>query len=687
MSTGAIRTALLAAAGARLCYAALRRRPPGGRSAWARTNHRGESVTLLAGPAVAAAAVAAALAGRGGSGLSARQRAALAVAGAGAAAFGCYDDLAGGNDRRGFRGHLGALINGELTSGAVKIGGIGATAVAASALLAQARAGRTDGAARPAADASLADVIINATLIAGGANLLNLFDLRPGRAIKVAVAAGLPLAAGGGPLSQAAAAPLGAAVALLPEDLAERAMLGDAGANALGAMLGAAAAVKLPRAARLAVLAGIAGLTAASEVVSFTKVIERTAPLRWLDMLGRRPITAEQPRPPAVTLMLGTAAGGTARHVALLARGSARAGLGVKVIGPESTRPLFAGGEIGFTPVPILDRASPVRDAAAILRLRRLIIPGGPDVVHAHGVRAGAFAALALLLASRRPALVVTVHNAAPAGRRQALAYRILERICAVRADFVLCVSADLEDRMRGLGARATGRAVVPAPPLGRPQTAAVEQARSDLAADGRPVVLAVGRLAAQKGYRMLLDAAARWQRRDPRPLLAIAGQGPMAAELARAGQAMGIDLRLLGQRADVAALLAAADVFVVASTWEGQPLSVQEALQAGRPIVAVRVGGIADLTGADGALLVSPDDPGELAAAVVSVLDDRKLAGRLAAGARARSAGLPTEAEAVAAAITIYGRLRAGRGDGDGAVRAAPEAVRPRPTLRGRQK
>ena len=85
---------------------------------------------------------------------------------------------------------------------------------------------------------------------------------------------------------------LGAAVALLPDDLGERAMLGDAGANALGAMLGAAAASSLSRRSRLAILAGVTALTAASEVVSFTTVIQRTPPLHWLDMLGRRPAHA-----------------------------------------------------------------------------------------------------------------------------------------------------------------------------------------------------------------------------------------------------------------------------------------------------------------------------------------------------------------------------------------------------------
>jgi UDP-GlcNAc:undecaprenyl-phosphate/decaprenyl-phosphate GlcNAc-1-phosphate transferase len=267
-----------AAGAAHAAYALLNRRAPGGTKLWSRTNHRGEPVTLLEGPAVAAGAMLGSLAAHP----------AIAVAGAGAAAFGAYDDLRGSGDRRGFRGHISALLAGEVTTGAVKLGGIGATGLVSSVL-----------AGGQCSPRGAADVVINAGLVAGGANLLNLFDLRPGRAIKVTIGSAALISALAGPDAAAAtaatAAPLGAAVALLPEDLGESAMLGDCGANALGAMLGAAAAVTLPRPARLALLAGIAGLTAASEKVSFTKVIERTPALRRLDMLGRRP---PAPQPP-----------------------------------------------------------------------------------------------------------------------------------------------------------------------------------------------------------------------------------------------------------------------------------------------------------------------------------------------------------------------------------------------------
>ena len=280
---GALGLGAAAGGAARLAYAALKRYPPAGEKTWTRTNHRGEPVTLLEGPAVALGAVAVQLIYSERARSSARTAQALALAGAGALGFGVYDDLAGSGKRRGLRGHLGALARGEVTTGAVKLAGLGATGLGAAALLER---------------HEHADVAINAGLIAGGANLVNLFDLRPGRAVKVATASAALIAAGsavtgGSGGSAAVAAPLGAALAMAREDLGERAMLGDAGANALGAMLGCAAAVSLPRPARVALLAGIATLTVASEKVSFTKVIERTPPLRRLDMLGRRP------RPPA----------------------------------------------------------------------------------------------------------------------------------------------------------------------------------------------------------------------------------------------------------------------------------------------------------------------------------------------------------------------------------------------------
>lgn len=284
-AAGALAVGAVAAATARAAYAGLRRRPPAGEQTWTRTNHRGEQLTLLEGPAAAVGAITAELIGAVVSAHNCQERSrgsrsarAMALAGTGALAFGLIDDLAGSGKRRGLRGHLGALAHGEVTTGTVKLGGLAATGLAAAAC------------------DSAADTVINAGLIAGGANLLNLFDLRPGRAIKVAALSAGLIAAGSAVRNPgrtaglaAVAAPLGASLALLSEDLGERAMLGDAGANALGAMLGAAAARSLPRPARIGLLAGIIALTVASEKVSFTAFIERTPVLRRLDRLGRRP--------------------------------------------------------------------------------------------------------------------------------------------------------------------------------------------------------------------------------------------------------------------------------------------------------------------------------------------------------------------------------------------------------------
>lgn len=362
--------------------------------------------------------------------------------------------------------------------------------------------------------------------------------------------------------------------------------------------------------------------------------------------------------PVRIAFVVATASGGTAVHVAALAAGCRAAGLEVQGFGPAESGQLFGPG-IGFEPVRIGQVPQPVSDAPALLRLRAGLRAWRPDVVHAHGVRAGAFAALAMMFsASGSPRLVVTVHNAAPGSRPARLVYHLLERVCARRADEVLCASEDLADRMRGLGAASVTVFAVPAPFGAPPSAEAIAKAKADIGAASRPVVLAVGRLTGQKGFDVLVAAAARWGDRDPAPLTVIAGDGPLSADLHRQAQRAGADVQLLGHRDDVPALLAVADVVAVPSRWEARALVLQQAMRAGKPVVATRVGGTPELTGADAAVLIPPDDPAALAAAVTRVLDDQRLAAGLGRAAVARSGSFPTQEDALNAAVTLYARL-----------------------------
>ncbi|WP_049578575.1 hypothetical protein [Nocardiopsis sp. SBT366] len=264
-ATRGLTGAVLGALAARSAYRLLDRE--GDRSPrWRRVNFRGRTVTLQEGPALASGVCAACVLVPG---LTPRVRAATSLAAAASASFGAYDDLAGNARAKGLRGHLGALAHGEVTTGTVKMAGIGATGLAAASLL---RRGPLD-------------TLVDGALIAASANLVNLLDLRPGRAVKFALLASAPALAS--PAAPLVGPVLGASAALLPDDLAERSMLGDAGANALGAALGAAAAARAPRPVRLALLGGVVGLTLASERVSFSQVIERVPLLNRLDRWGR----------------------------------------------------------------------------------------------------------------------------------------------------------------------------------------------------------------------------------------------------------------------------------------------------------------------------------------------------------------------------------------------------------------
>ena len=255
--------------------------PPGGQARWTRLNYSGQRVSILAGPAVAAGLLASTLAAP-----SPRAAAALAVAVGSGAGFGMVDDLHEDTSSRekGLRGHLRALAHGHVSTGAVKVLGIGAGGLLAAALAPpQTREGPRRG------WPGVADVLASGALIAATANVVNLFDLRPGRALKAVTLAAVPLAVAGGTGAPAAGALLGAGWSAAEADLGELDMLGDGGANALGAALGTAVVLGGSRRVRLAWLTGALALTVASERVSFGRVIERTPVLRELDAWGRRP--------------------------------------------------------------------------------------------------------------------------------------------------------------------------------------------------------------------------------------------------------------------------------------------------------------------------------------------------------------------------------------------------------------
>ncbi|MEV0999273.1 glycosyltransferase family 4 protein [Nonomuraea sp. NPDC050202] len=416
-----------------------------------------------------------------------------------------------------------------------------------------------------------------------------------------------------------------------------------------------------------------------------------------------------------VAFVLGTTSGGTGRHVLMLVEGLVRRGHQVLVIGPGSVEEQFSFGGAGarFVEVPVSDRPHPVNDLRAVLAVRRLT--RGADVVHAHGLRAGALAALG------RRGPVVTLHNALTAGGFVGLVYGVLERIVARRAGHVLTVSPDLAERMRRLGARDV-RAAMVAAPVPRPAKRTPQEIRDELQAGDRPILLTVARLAQQKGLETLLDiAAGPWRavgdgpagvpgggadgsagaagggadesagaagggadgsagaagggadgssagaagggvHGSPgapgggggEPLFVVAGEGPLRGELQRRIDAEGLPVVLLGNRDDVPDLLGAAVALLMPSRWEGQPLTLREALMTGTPAIASKVGGIPEILG-DAGILVPYGEAEKFREAVRELLETPGTARTLAAAAERRGREMPGSDEVVADVLGVY--------------------------------
>lgn len=328
----------------------------------------------------------------------------------------------------------------------------------------------------------------------------------------------------------------------------------------------------------------------------------------------------------------------------LLVRPESTGGIGVHV--DSLTRALREAGHDVRTLV--------ATGTGAIPAIRHAARQAQADVVHAHGLRAGAAACLAT-----RKRTVVTLHNA-PSTR----AGELLMRLIAQRADAVLAASHDLVQAVAGSGAKNAHFGPVVAPALPAP-TVPPRKVRSALRTelgladdDPRRLVLAVGRLAPQKDYATLLQALVLLKGRlgpDAVPPVAIAGEGRQRSVLQATIDEHALPVALLGHRADIADLLRAADVFVMCSIWEARPLALQEALRAGVPrIVATDVGGVAEVT-AGYLPLVPAGDAEALSRALAEACGDAAPVGGPGAGAPDWDALWPGPAEELAAVLAAY--------------------------------
>jgi glycosyltransferase involved in cell wall biosynthesis len=281
-----------------------------------------------------------------------------------------------------------------------------------------------------------------------------------------------------------------------------------------------------------------------------------------------------------------------------------------------------------------LRRRSTVATLTAAWPLRAALRGFRPDVVHAHNLRTTVAVAAALSTVAARPRLVTTVHGLAPPD------YSAAARLLRMTGGHVVACAPAVARSLQTAGFPASlteiilnGAALLP------PAASQVDALRARLGVGDRPLVVGIGRLAAQKSWTTLIEAMRRVEGADA----LVAGEGPMRAPLQAAAAAAGGRVRFVGAVDDVASLLHLADCVVSTSTWEGLPLSLLEALSLGCPVVATAVDGVRDIVPPDAALLVPPDDPEAVATAIARVLHDRGLADRLSRRARtAASAWTP---------------------------------------------
>jgi glycosyltransferase involved in cell wall biosynthesis len=285
------------------------------------------------------------------------------------------------------------------------------------------------------------------------------------------------------------------------------------------------------------------------------------------------------------------------------------------------------------------------------LRLRRLVREERVDIVHFHGPYVGGLGRPALVGTHVR--VVDSEHNMWSSYRRPS---RALSRLSFGRNDAVIAVSDAVAGELEKsrLPGRERARAIR--------NGIDVDAVRAD-AARGvtapipeSPRYVCVGHLRHRKGVDVLLRASLS----VPNARGVVVGDGEDAAHLRALCDELHAPVDLLGNRPDARAITSAAEVFVVPSRTEGTPLALLEAMALERPIVATAVGGIPELlTNDENALLVPPESPAALAAAIGRLLDDRELAARLGAAARETVAREASARATAAAYLAVYRSLR----------------------------
>jgi glycosyltransferase involved in cell wall biosynthesis len=365
-------------------------------------------------------------------------------------------------------------------------------------------------------------------------------------------------------------------------------------------------------------------------------------------------------RPRVLIVITLSEVGGAQKYVAQLLPGLAERFDVAVAAGGGPLRYASKAAGVRFLPLRNLHRPiNPLRDLLALVELISLIRRERPDIVHANSSKAGVLGRLAAV-AARVPIRIFTVHGWAftaysgPAS----WAYLCADRLAGRWTTVTICVAE--HERSSGITARTcrSDRTVV------IPNAVDVSAAPVANVNGGTPRLVTVGRLKAPKDYGTLTRAFAALPSGTFEAL--IVGDGPdrpkVEAELVRLGLANAV--RLLGERTDVPVLLAGSDVFVLSSTSEGLPLSVEEAMAAGLPVVASAVGGVPELV-VDGetGYLVPPGDAERLAEALGSLLDDPALRLRMGRSGRARAEELFNLTGFRRAHVELYSRELAKRG------------------------